>query len=92
MYIVPLIFILAIALAIFVSPIIALVLFVVFLAGLGAFKFLGPGTDDERAAAAPGSSAPPNAPDTAGAGSSGEEEGGLWGEKWPEQKADQESG
>jgi hypothetical protein len=82
MYVVPLVFVVLFALAIFFSPILAVVLLVVFLIGLGIFKFLGPGTQPEHAPRPNQTSRRANAPEAAG---SGEEEGGLWGETWPEQ-------
>jgi hypothetical protein len=85
MYILPLIVILLIALMIFFSPILAVIIFALFLIGLGAYKFLGPGTDDEHAP--PQESTPPaNAPGAAATMHS-EEDSGLWGEKWPEQES-----
>lgn len=48
-YLLPLFLIVLVALAIFSSPILAVILFAVFLIGLGLYKFLGPGTDPENA-------------------------------------------
>jgi hypothetical protein len=82
MYFMALIVILLIALAIFFSPIFAVGLMVVFLIGLGLYKFLGPGTEPEHA---PLSEAP------AGGGpvTSKREatEHGMWGEKRPDEQA-----
>jgi len=87
MYLVPLAAILLISMAIFFSPIFAVVLFVIFLIGLGLYKFLGPGTDPEHAPPPKESTPPANGPRTAGAAASSEEEDtGLWGETWPEQR------
>jgi hypothetical protein len=81
MYFIPLIMILLIALAIFFSPIFAVLLMIIFLLGLGAYKFLARGTEPERA---PVSEAPlGEAPAT---GERQESGGGAWGEKWPEQR------
>jgi hypothetical protein len=78
MYILPLVVMLLICLAIFFSPIFAVILFVLFVVGLGFYKFLGRGTDPEHA--------PPNAPGAATVTSSSEEEDtGASGETWPEQ-------
>jgi hypothetical protein len=86
MYIIPLIAILLIALAIFASPIFAVILFLLFLLGLGAYKFLARGTEREHAPTPGGSTPPasvPGAATTSGADAS--EERGAWGERWPEQ-------
>jgi len=80
MYFIPLIVILLIALAIFLSPIFAVIIFVLFLAGLGLYKFLGPGTEPEHA----GAGETPAAGQVTSRGQ--EAEGGAWGEKWPEQR------
>jgi hypothetical protein len=78
-YLLPVLLIVLIALAIFTGPIIAVIIFVLFLIALGAYKFLGRGTDPEHAP-------PANGPDTAGtATESSEEDTGPWGETWPEQ-------
>jgi hypothetical protein len=85
MYILPLIVILLIALTIFFSPIFALIIFILFLIGLGAYKFLGHGTEPEHA---PASEAPAaGTPVTSG---DEEAEGGMWGERWPEQRQGEE--
>jgi hypothetical protein len=85
MYILPLMVILLICLAIFFSPILAVILFALFLLGLGAYKFLGRGTDPEHA---PPSEAP--AAGTRVTSGSEEAEGGMWGEKWPEHRQGEE--
>lgn len=84
MYLIPLIAILLIALAIFFSPIFAVLLMILFLLGLGAYKFLARGTEPERAPAseAPGGGTP--------ATNHHESGGGAWGEKWPEQRQSEE--
>jgi len=69
MYYLPLIVILLIALAIFFSPIFAVVLFVLFVIGIGAYKFLGRGGGPQPA---PSAQAEAN-----------EEETGMWGERRP---------
>lgn len=82
MYVVPIVLLVLIAIAIFAGPILAVILFAVFLAGLGVYKFLGPGTEPERAAD-PEIAAEPK---RTGAGrSEGDEDEGPWGETWPEQ-------
>lgn len=83
MYVIPLIVILLIALAIFFSPILAVIILAAFLVGLGLFKFFGPGTGAEHA--------PPDQGPAAGTqATTGKEElesdRGLWGEEWPEQR------
>lgn len=83
MYVIPLIVILLIALAIFFSPILAVIILAVALVGLGLFKFLGPGVDPEHAPADQGPAAGTHV-------TSGREEmesdRGIWGEEWPEQR------
>jgi len=83
MYFLGLIVILLIALAIFFSPIFALILMVLFLIGLGLYKFLGPGTESEHR---PASEAP------AGGGPVMDKheaaERGMWGEKRPEEQTE----
>jgi len=82
MYFIGLIVILLIALAIFFSPIFAVVLMVVFLLGLGLYKFFGPGTEPEHA---PPSEAPAGgAPVTSKRDAT---EHGMWGEKRPDEQA-----
>jgi hypothetical protein len=85
MYIIPLIAILLIALAIFASPIFAVVLFLLFLLGLGAYKFLARGTEPEHAPAPGGSTPPANVPSATTSRTGDGEEKGPWGERWPEQ-------
>lgn len=87
MYILPLVLIILIALAIFLSPIFAVILFVLFLLGLGIYKFLGPGTEPESARPPKETTPPANAPGARTTASTSEdEETGMWGEKWPEQR------
>jgi len=78
MYFILLTLILLIALAIFFSPILAVVLLVVALIGLGLYKFLGPGTEPEHKPTE-------EAPAVGQRRASGREEieGGMWGEKRP---------
>jgi hypothetical protein len=86
MYILPLTVILLIALAIFFSPLFAVIIVVLFLIGLGAYKFLGRGTDPEHAPPPKETTPPSHAPGGARTAESNSEEGtGLWGERWPEQ-------
>jgi hypothetical protein len=82
MYFIALIVILLIALAIFFSPIFAVILMVVFLLGLGLYKFLGPGTEPEHAplGEAPAAGAPVTSKREA-------TEHGMWGEKRPDEQA-----
>ena len=83
-YLLPL-FLIVLVLAIFTGPLIAAFVFVAFLIGLGAFKFFGPGTEPEHAP-------PGEAPGAGTQVTSGREEaeGGVWGEKWPEQSQREE--
>ncbi|HXS33875.1 MAG TPA: hypothetical protein VN758_08910 [Solirubrobacterales bacterium] len=86
MYFISLIVILLIALAIFFSPIFAVILMVVFLLGLGAYKFFGPGTEPEHApvSAAPAGGVPVTSKREAA-------ERGMWGEKQPEEEGEETS-
>lgn len=86
-YLLPLFLLVLVALAIFTGPVIAVIIFVFFLLGLGAYKFLGRGTEPEHASPPKETAPPANGPGQAGAASdSSEEEAGLWGETWPEQR------
>lgn len=79
MYVISLVVILLIALAIFFSPLLSVIILVLFLLALGIYKFLGPGTEPEHAS-------PQETPAAGKPVTSGHEEveGGMWGEKWPE--------
>lgn len=59
MYVIPLIVIVLIALAIFFSPILAVILLALALVGLGIFKFFGPGTEPEHGPPAGRGAEPP---------------------------------
>jgi len=83
MYFLGLIVILLIALAIFFSPIFALVLMVLFLVGLGAYKFLARGTEPEHL---PATEAPAGGGPVMGKHEAAER--GMWGEKRPEEQAE----
>jgi len=84
MYFLGLIAILLIALAIFFSPIFAVILMALLLVALGAYKFFGPGTEPEHL---PASETPAGAGPMMGKHEATER--GMWGEKRPE---DQGSG
>jgi hypothetical protein len=86
MYLIPFLAILVIALAIFFSPILAVILMVFFLLGLGAYKFLGSGTDPEHAPPPKETTPPAHAPGAATATSGSDEDAGPWGETWPEKR------
>lgn len=91
MYVVPILVLILLAFAIFFSPILAIVLLVVFLIGLGIYKFFGPGTEPEAAPPASEVSPPANAPGARSTASvDNEEKGGMWGETWPEERSDEE--
>jgi xanthosine utilization system XapX-like protein len=66
-YLLPLFLVVLVALAIFAPPVLAVLVFVAFLIGLGAYKFLTPGTEHA-----------PRAETT-----QNEEETGIWGERRP---------
>jgi hypothetical protein len=68
-YLLPLLLVVLVAMAIFAGPILAVFVFAAFLIGLGAYKFLGQGTDPEHA---------PRPEPTRN-----EEETGIWGERRP---------
>lgn len=70
-YLLPLFLIVLVALGIFAGPILAVILFILFLIGLGAYKFLGRGTDPEHA------------PRPQAGSAEVEEETGMWGERRP---------
>jgi hypothetical protein len=92
MYLIPFLVILVIALAIFFSPILAVILMFVFLLGLGAFKFLGRGVDPEHAPPPKQSTPPAEAPGAATSSSEDpDEETGPWGETWPEKESEKAS-
>jgi hypothetical protein len=91
-YLLPLFLIVLVALAIFTGPVLAVIVFVLFLAALGVYKFLARGTDPEHASPPRQSAPPANAPDAAAtASASGDEDTGMWGEKWPEQESSSSS-
>jgi hypothetical protein len=86
-YLLPLLLIVIVALTIFTGPVIAAIIFVLCLIGLGAYKFLGRGTDPEHARPPKKSMQPASGPGTAASASdSSEEDTGMWGETWPEQR------
>jgi hypothetical protein len=85
-YLLPLLLIVLLALVIFTGPVIAVLAFVLLLVALGGYKFLGRGTEPEHA---PASQAPAGGAQVGGGGSN-EAEGGMWGEKWPEQRQGEE--
>jgi hypothetical protein len=85
MYVIPLVFIVLIAMAIFFSPIVAVILLVVALLGIGAVKYFGGDTVD------PESTAPPTATAAEAPGKHftkdpdpGGTHTGLWGERRPD--------
>lgn len=81
MYLIPLILLLLLAVGILFGPILAVIVLVVFLVGLGIYKFFGPGTEPEHK--------PTGQATAAGepqASRREDIEGGVWGEKRPEQE------
>jgi hypothetical protein len=91
MYVVPLFIIILIAIGILFSPIAAIVLLFLGLIVIGALKFAGR-TEPEAAPPPKAGSPPANAPGarTTSTGSEDEEQGGLWGEVWPEERSEAE--
>jgi hypothetical protein len=88
MYVVPIVLILLIAIGIFFGPLLAVILLVLALLALGAFKFLGGGAEPESAPSPDLASRPPGGTTMR----SDEEEGGAWGETWPEEREEEQSG
>ncbi|MDX6625476.1 MAG: hypothetical protein QOE56_465 [Solirubrobacterales bacterium] len=85
MYVIPLLVVVLICLAIFFSPILAVILLVVALIGIGAFKYFGGDVDPENASP-PLESSPAQSPGqhfTTDPDPEGEKTG-LWGERRPE--------
>lgn len=92
MYVIPLIFIILIALAIFFSPILAVILLVVALIGIGAVKFFGRGVVDAERAESPAKTPPSEGPGRHFTENKDEDEKtGLWGEQWPEERSGESS-
>jgi hypothetical protein len=105
MYVLPFVLILLVALAIFFSPILAVIILAVFLVGLGAYKFFGAGTEPEHAPIPGGGGAPASGegsdpapggtgtlatPSAAESGREESEKTGMWGEQWPERREEEE--
>ena len=88
-YLLPVFLIVVVALAIFAPPLLAVIVFVAFLAALGFYKFSNRTSDpdsapsDHAVAAADSGAGPQRAPD--GRQAEDEESTGAWGESWPEQ-------
>lgn len=78
-YLLPLFLIVLVALAIFAGPLIAVLVFLLFLIALGGYKFFGPGTEAEHVPAEEATVA-----GTPTQSRREEAEGGVWGERWPE--------
>lgn len=81
MYLIPLLLILVVGVGILAGPLFAVIVLVLFLIGLGLYKFFGPGTEPEHK---PHGEVPAVGEPQA----SGREdiEGGVWGEKRTEQE------
>jgi hypothetical protein len=83
-YLLPLFLVVLVALAFFTGPVIAAIVFVLFLVGLGLYKFFGPGTVPEHETA-PDRAAGPAAANAADRPPHEDDENtGPWGETWPE--------
>jgi hypothetical protein len=85
-YLLPLLLIVIVALAIFTGPILAVIVFALFLVGLGLYKFFGPGTDPEHERVDQG---PATGSPVTSRREEVESDTGIWGEEWPEQRQDQ---
>ncbi|HEV7562288.1 MAG TPA: hypothetical protein VGO24_02190 [Solirubrobacterales bacterium] len=86
MYVIPLLVVFLICLAIFLSPILAVILLAVALIGIGAFKYFGGDAVDPENASPPAEAAPGQSPGkhfTTDPDPEGEKTG-LWGERRPE--------
>lgn len=80
-----------VAIGFFFSPVLALVLLVLAVLAIGAAKFLTQGARPEAAAPPSRTSPPANAPGARETATGREDEDtGLWGEKWPEQRTEAE--
>lgn len=86
MYIVPILLIILLAIGIFFGPLLAIILLVLGVIVFGGLKFFNPSVASESAPPAQQATLPANAPRAART----EEEGGLWGETWPEERAEEE--
>lgn len=86
MYVIPLLFIVLIAIGIFFGPLLAVILLVVGVIVFGGLKFFSPNVEPESAAPPPQAARPANAPSA----SRESQDGGLWGEHWPEESAEEE--
>jgi hypothetical protein len=82
MYFIPLALLILLSIGILFGPILAVFVLVLFLLGLGLYKFFGPGTEPEHAplSEAPAGGAPVTSKREA-------TEHGMWGEKRPEEQA-----
>ena len=73
--------VLLVGVGILAGPLFAVIVLVVFLVGLGLYKFFGPGTEPEHRP--PGKTPAVGEPQVSGRE---DIEGGVWGEKRPEQE------
>jgi hypothetical protein len=87
-YLLPLLLIVVVALAIFAPPLLAVIVFVAFLAALGFYKFSSRTADPDSAPSDRVVAASEDGSGAERASESGrptnEEEHGAWGESWPE--------
>jgi len=84
-YLLPILLIVIVAMAIFAGPVLAVVAAVLFMVGLGVYKFLGPGTEPEHGQPPDQAAAPARPGGRPATTDSEEEDTGAWGETWPEQ-------
>jgi hypothetical protein len=83
MYFIPLVLLIMLSIGILFGPILAVIVLVLFLLGLGLYKFFGPGTEPEHAPLS-------EAPAAGGAPVTSKREAtehGMWGEKRPDEQA-----
>jgi hypothetical protein len=85
MYVLPFVVILLIALAIFFSPLLAVILLVVALAGIGGVKYFG-GSSAVEPENAPATKGQADVPTPSESPAREKHEGGIWGETWPEER------
>jgi len=94
MYVVPILLLALLAIGIFFGPLLAVILLVIGVIAFGGLKFFSPSVAPETAPPPPQTAPPANAPGGAATRPRTDEEGegGLWGETWPEEREEEQSG